>query len=89
MDFKKKVPPTLVLEVLGAVALLLWRTWVTAGVGLWRDWLAWLALAWILDLTVAPPRARTWLALGAAAALLIVYAAGQGRNLSFLAGGPS
>jgi hypothetical protein len=89
MDFRKRVPLEQLLEILGALVLLLWRVWATAIVGVWRDWLAWLALYWFLDVLISHPRVRPWLAVGTMAVLMAIYGSGQGPNLSALLGNPS
>jgi hypothetical protein len=63
--------------ILGALALLGWRVFSHPLRDLWRDWMAVLALSWILSVFAGKSRAGKAIPVAAALYLLVVYAVGQ------------
>lgn len=65
------------LEKIAALLLLLWRAWTLPLRDVWHDWMAILAVAWILLCFVRSPKAAVPIAVAAAGLLLVLYAVGQ------------
>lgn len=77
MDFKRPIPASQAVEVLLAVALILWRIWARPIAGLWADWVTLLALYWIFTVLSPEGRVRTTVTVGSMAALVLLYAWSQ------------
>jgi hypothetical protein len=79
-----RIAPARAVEALGAVALILWRLWDTALVGVWRDWLMILGVFWLIEAVAPEHRWRRPLAIATVAALAALYAVGQVPHLRWL-----
>jgi len=81
MGYQKPVPPSQIVEVLVAIALILWRIWEVPIATLWRDWIV-LLVAYAMFLSFAPAgRVRTSVTVAAMAGCMLLYAWGQGPHL--------
>lgn len=65
------------LEKTAALLLLLWRGWTLPLRDVWKDWMALLAIAWILLCFTRSPKAALPITVAAAAVLLVLHASGQ------------
>jgi hypothetical protein len=86
MELKQKVPASKAAEVLGAVALLLWRVWDIALASLWRDWVTVLALYWIFSVFAEGKKVWSSVTVLLMAALMLLYGWGQFPHLLALLG---
>jgi hypothetical protein len=77
----KKPVPREAIEVLLALALILWRAFAHPLSGLVRDWVALLAVIWIAAVFGSRSRAWPWLLAAGMAALFVLYAGSQGPQV--------
>jgi hypothetical protein len=79
-----RIPPSRAAEVLAALALLLWRFWDLALIGVWRDWLAILGAFWLVVAIAPDGRWRRAFTAATVLALAAIYAFGQVPHLRSL-----
>lgn len=70
---KTRVAPAQVAEILGAIAVVLWRILSSPAQGLWRDWATLLAVYWFLIVALRGTKAAGALTAAAGAILMGLY----------------
>lgn len=75
-DLRKPTPRDL-WELAAALGVVGWRAWAYPLRGLWRDWVALLAVYWILALWGSRSRAWPYVSGAVMAGLLVLYGFGQ------------
>jgi hypothetical protein len=74
---KAEIPARRIAEILGIVALLLWRIYACPLAGLWRDWVTLLAVYWIVSIALTGKRAWAPATTCFMLALMTLYLWGQ------------
>jgi len=74
---KKEIPTRRVVEILGVVALVLWRIYACPLSTLWRDWVTLLALYWFASIVLTGKRSWLPVTTAFAVALMTLYLWGQ------------
>jgi hypothetical protein len=77
IDYRRRIPASQVAEVLGAMALILWRIWEIPLTSLWRDWLTLLATYWLFNIFASGRRFVTPVTVILMTGLMILYGWGQ------------
>jgi hypothetical protein len=70
-------PRRRVAELIGAALLLLWRVLAVPFPQLRTDWLALVAVFWVVTVATERSKARPWITVGAMTILLAIYLSGQ------------
>jgi len=66
-----------IVELVGAALILLWRVLAVPFVQLRTDWLAIVAVFWVVTVLTERSKVRPWLTVGTMAILLAIYLTGQ------------
>ena len=86
MDFRSRIPPTTVAQILVVAALILWRIWDAPIASLWHDWVVLLSVYWIFLLCAGEHRIRGPVTLALMSGLMILYQWGQFPHLMKMLG---
>ena len=70
-------PRRRIAELIGAALVLLWRVLAVPFPQLRTDWLALIALFWVVTVVTERSKARPWITVGTMAILLAIYLYGQ------------